>query len=420
MIHFEKFTLTNGLQVIVHEDAASHIAVVNVIYNVGSRDEHASKTGFAHLFEHLMFGGSCNIPSYDTPLQQVGGYNNAYTTTDFTNYYCALPAVNLETSFWLESDRMLGLAFDEKSFAVQQKVVIEEFKEHCLNKPYGDAWHHLTDMAYTTHPYRWPTIGKMVSHIENATMEDVKSFFYQFYRSNNAILVVAGKVKQQEVAQLCKKWFEPIPAGVPYYRSLPQEPDQLINRRKVVEGDVPFNMLYKAYHMPGQGMPGYYPAEVLSNILSEGKSALLHAHLVEDQELYTRIDSYSTESFDPGLLVISGSLTNGVQFEEAENALLEVLQKIATTTAIELEKAKNQIEAQLVFAQIHLINRAQDLAIATLLGDTDLVNKKIAYIRQVTLEEVKAIAQMILKEQNCVTLHYQAKELKHKPTGLQI
>lgn len=406
MIYFEEFTLANGLKVILHEDATSHIAVVNVMYNVGSRDEHPSKTGFAHLFEHLMFGGSRNIPSYDTPLQQVGGDNNAYTTTDLTNYYCSLPAVNLETAFWLESDRMLELAFDERSLEVQQKVVIEEFKERYLNQPYGDVWHHLTNMSYTAHPYNWPTIGKELSHIENATMSDVKDFFYKFYRPNNAVLVVAGKVKRKEVEALCKKWFEPIPAGTPYHRSLPQEPGQLSPRRKVIEGDVPLNMVYKAYHMPGKYMNGYYAGEVLCNLLGEGKSALLHAHLVEEQECYTRIDTYTTESFDPGLFVISGSLTNDVGFEEADHALLGVLKTIASTTSTELEKVKNQMEAHLIFSQVDLVNRAQDLAAATLLGDTNLVNNEIECFQNVCLEEVKAIAQNILQEQNCTTLYY--------------
>ncbi|MCT4697234.1 MAG: pitrilysin family protein [Candidatus Cardinium sp.] len=407
MIHFEKFTLSNGLQVIVHEDPTSHIAVMNLMYDVGARDEHPLKTGFAHLFEHLMFGGSCHIPVYDTPLQQVGGDNNAYTTTDLTNYYCSLPAVNLETAFWLESDRMLGLAFNEKSLEVQRKVVVEEFKEHYLNQPYGDAWHHLTDLAYTTHPYKWPTIGQTLSHIENATMDEVKAFFYKFYRPNHAILVVAGKVTSAQVAALCKKWFEPIPAGPAYHRALPQEPAQVCPRRKVVQGDVPFPILYKAYHMPGKGMPGYYAAAVLCHLLSEGKSALLHANLVEKQALYTKIDAYTTESFDPGLLVISGSFPQNTPFESAENALIEVLKTIQHTSPVALEKVKNQMETQLIFGQVSLIHRAQELAIATLQGDTNLVNKKIEYIRQVELDAIQASAELILQEQNCSTLHYQ-------------
>ena len=411
MIHFEAFTLSNGLKVIVHEEPMSHIAVMNVMYHVGSRDESSSKTGFAHLFEHLMFGGSRNIPSYDMPLQQVGGDNNAYTTTDITNYYCSLPAVNLETAFWLESDRMLGLSFDIKSLEVQRKVVIEEFKERYLNQPYGDAWHHLTDMAYTIHPYNWPTIGKKLEHIEVAKLEDVKDFFYQFYRPNNAVLVVAGKIKRAEVEQLCKKWFEPIPAGPPCERSLPQEPKQLAPRVKTVEADVPMHMLYKAYHMPGKGRSGYYAAEVLCNVLSEGKSSLLHANLVEDQSLYTKINAYTTGSFDPGLLIISGSLAKDITFETAEEALLSLWSRLEKITNAELEKAKNQIEAQLVFAQVDLVSRAQDLAEATLLGDTNLLNQEIHCIRKVDLLAVKEAAATILAENNGTTLKYKARSL---------
>ena len=408
MIKFKKFTLSNGLQVIVHEEPTSHIAVVNLMYNVGSRDESPSKTGFAHLFEHLMFGGSCNIPSYDSPLQQVGGDNNAYTTTDITNYYCSLPAANLETAFWLESDRMLGLKFDVKSLEIQRKVVIEEFKERYLNQPYGDVWHHLTDMAYTTHPYKWPTIGKTSNHIVEATMDDVKSFFYKFYRPNNAVLVVAGKVTKTEVEKLSQKWFEPIPTGPHYNRSFPEEPEQLTTRRKIVEGDVPMNMIYKAYHMPGKGMAGYYATEVLCNLLSEGKSAILHANLVEDQALYTRIDAYTTESFNPGLLIISGSLSKDIGFKAAEVELLEALQKIETITDTTLEKVKNQMEAQLIFSQVDLVSRAQDLAESTLLGDPNLVNSTIQAIHNVSLAEVKTIAPTILCEENCSTLIYKS------------
>jgi len=408
MINFDTFTLSNGLQVVVHEDPTSHTAVVNVMYNVGSRDEIASKTGFAHLFEHLMFGGSCNIPSYDTPLQQVGGDNNAYTTTDVTNYYCSLPAINVETAFWLESDRMLGLSFDLQSLEVQKKVVVEEFKERYLNQPYGDVWHHLTNMAYTIHPYNWPTIGKKLEHIENTTIDEVKDFFYKFYRPNNAILVVAGKINSGQVEQLCKKWFEPIPPGVCHHRSLPQEPKQQTHRAKSIEGDVPLDMLYKAYHVPGKGMAGYYAAEILCNLLSEGQSALLHANLVEEQALYTKINAYTTESFDPGLLVISGCLSKDIDFKKADTALLKVLSMLEKTTAADLEKCKNQIEAQLIFSQIDLVNRAQALAEATLLGDTHLVNNEMEYIQHVSLADVKEAASSILTEENCTTLTYKA------------
>ncbi len=408
MVDFEKFTLSNGLQVVVHEDPASHIAVMNVLYRVGSRDECPTQTGLAHLFEHLMFSGSCNIPAYDEPLQQVGGNNNAYTTPDVTNYYCTLPAMNLETAFWLESDRMLGIAFEERALEIQRKVVIEEFKECYLNQPYGDVWHHITDLAYSIHPYNWPTIGKSVRHIEEVTLGAVHDFFRRFYRPSNAILVVAGNVQRKEVERLCTKWFEPIPPGTPYHSAFPKEPKQLVPKRKIVEGNVPLSMLYKAYHTPGKGMAGYHATEVLCNLLRQGKSALLQTQLIEKKRVCTRIDAYTTETFDPGLCIINGRLSDGVTLETAEKELVKTLENASKTTAVELEKVKNQMESQLIFERVDLVNRAQELATATALGDTDLVHQEIDSIRNVSLEEVQTIASLILREDNSVTLYYQA------------
>src|SRR6195952_1642323 len=238
MIKFEKFVLPNGLKVLVHEDKSTPMAVVNVLYDVGARDENPDKTGFAHLFEHLMFGGSINKPTYDEPLQVAGGENNAYTTNDLTNYYIQLPAENLETAFWLESDRMVSLAFNEKSLDVQRKVVCEEFKEHYINKPYGDVWFKMRELAYTTHPYRWQTIGKELSHIENATITDVKKFFSRHYCPANAILVVAGNTTTEQVKELAEKWFGNIPAGEKYNRALPAEPKQTAPRKETVKANV--------------------------------------------------------------------------------------------------------------------------------------------------------------------------------------
>jgi predicted Zn-dependent peptidase len=249
MILFEKFTLDNGLRVLVHEDKSTPMAVVNVLYDVGARDEDPAKTGFAHLFEHLMFGGSVHIPVYDEPLQVAGGENNAYTTNDLTNYYCQLPAENIETAFWLESDRMISLAFSKKSLEVQRKVVCEEFKEHYINKPYGDVWHKLRELVYTRHPYRWMTIGKELKHIEDATLEDVKAFFNKHYNPSNAILVVAGNVELANVKLLTEKWFGPIPAGKKYERNLPVEPPQNAPRFLEVKADVPLDALYKCWHI---------------------------------------------------------------------------------------------------------------------------------------------------------------------------
>ncbi|HLP34456.1 MAG TPA: pitrilysin family protein [Amoebophilaceae bacterium] len=408
MIEFEKFTLSNGLQVVVHEDPTSQLAVVNVLYRVGSRDESPTQTGLAHLFEHLMFSGSCNIPAYDEPLQQVGGNNNAYTTPDVTNYYCTLPAMNIETAFWLESDRMLGIAFEERALEVQRKVVMEEFKECYLNQPYGDVWHHLTDMAYSVHPYNWPTIGKSLRHIEEVTLDTVQDFSHRFYRPNNAILVVAGNVPRKEVESLCAKWFEPIPSGTAYSSVLPKEPKQLVPKRKVVEANVPLSMLYKAYHMPGKGMPGYHATEMLCNLLGQGKSALLQSQLIEKKRIYTRIDAYTTETFDPGLCIINGRLADGMTLEKAEQALVQTLEKASKTTAVELERVKNQMESQLIFERVDLVTRAQELATAAALGTMDLLHQEIDAIRNVSLEEVQTIASLILREENSVTLYYQA------------
>src|SRR5690554_812885 len=233
MVKYNRFILKNGLRVLVHEDPSTPMAVMNILYDVGARDEDEDQTGFAHLFEHLMFGGSVNIPQYDKPLQLVGGENNAFTSNDITNYYITLPAVNLETAFWLESDRMLGLAFNEKSLEVQRNVVCEEFKQRYLNQPYGDAWLRLRPLAYQVHPYRWATIGRALEHIEQARMEDVKAFFAKHYTPENAILAVAGHVRTDDVKQLAEKWFGPISSGERYVRRLPVEPEQLEPRREV-------------------------------------------------------------------------------------------------------------------------------------------------------------------------------------------
>ena len=409
MIAFESFTLANGLQVIVHEDPNSSIAVVNLMYDVGSRDEKTDQTGFAHLFEHLMFGGSQHIPAYDKALQQVGGDNNAYTTPDVTNYYCTLPAANLETAFWLESDRMLGLSFAPRVLAVQQKVVIEEFKERYLNQPYGDAWLKLCDLAYTQHPYRWPTIGKELSHIEKATMEAVKAFFYKFYVPNNAVLVVAGGIQYKEVKKLSEQWLAPIPAGPAYQRALPQEPPQPSPRSLTIAADVPLNAIYKAYHVPGRLSQDYYAVELMTDILGGGKSSRLYEQLVDTKHYFNAIEAYTTETIDPGLCIISGSLNNDVAFEAAEEAMqaiIEGLQHQAVANS-ELDKAKNQAEAHRVFSVVDLLHRAQELALATVLGDTNLVNREAASIHRVTPEAVQHTAQRVLNAANCSTIYYQ-------------
>src|SRR5579863_3874561 len=311
MIQFERFTLANGLKVIVHRDTSTPMACVNILYNVGARDEEPEKTGFAHLFEHLMFGGSINIPDYDNALQQAGGENNAFTSNDITNYYLTLPAVNLEVAFWLESDRMLSLAFSDKSLEVQRNVVIEEYKQSYLNQPYGDIWLELPKLAYKVHPYLWPTIGKEIDHIKYAVMDDVKAFFKTFYCPNNAILVVSGNVTTEEVKRLAEKWFGPIPAGNPPKRNLQQEPKQTEPRLLELERDVPASAIYKAYHMGKRTDLSFYILELLADILTDGNASRLYVELVKKKELFSEISAFTFESFDPGLFIVTGKLSPG-------------------------------------------------------------------------------------------------------------
>ncbi len=410
MIAFEEFSLDNGLRVIVHEDPTVQIAVMNILYKVGSRDEQPDKTGFAHLFEHLMFGGSKHIPSYDEPLQLVGGENNAFTNTDITNYYLTLPATNLETGFWLESDRMLGLSFEPKVLDVQQKVVIEEFKQRYLNQPYGDVWLKLRPLAYKTHPYQWATIGKEISHIENATLDDVREFFYTFYVPNNAILVVAGNVTVEQVRMLCEKWFAPIPAGKPGDRCLPQESPQKEKRLSEVNAPVPADAFYKAWHMPGRFHKDYYACDLMSDILSRGQSSRLYQKLVKEKEIFTSISSFVMGSVDPGLLVVSGRIKPGTSLSQADQQVQVIIDEFVADgpTEEELKKVKNQAESTIEFGEIEVMNRAMNLAFSKLSGDANLVNREIDLIEEVTRTDVQRVAGQILDESNSNTLYYKA------------
>ena len=410
MIQYDKFTLANGLRVLVHEDNSTPMAVVNVMYDVGARDEDPLKTGFAHLFEHLMFGGSKHIPSYDEPLQVAGGENNAYTTNDLTNYYCQLPSENIETAFWLESDRMLSLAFSKKSLEVQRKVVMEEFKEHYINKPYGDVWFKMRELAYTVHPYRWQTIGKELSHIENATMTDVKKFFFKHYCPANAILVVAGNTTLAQVKTLAEKWFGDIPAGEKYLRRLPAEPKQTAPRKEIVKANVPLDALYKSWHMQDRLDDGYYAAELITDILSGGGSSRLYQALVKERQLFSNIECYHFGSTDAGLLTIEGKLVRGVKMEDADKAVEAELEKIKNTLVDEkeLQKVKNKTEAALAFEDMSIMNRASSLATYELLGNAGLINEELNKYQSITREQVCNYAQQIFDVNNCSTIYYYA------------
>jgi len=410
VIKYSSFILSNGLKVFVHEDPTVQIAVMNILYDVGSRDEQPDKTGFAHLFEHLMFGGSKNIPSYDEPLQLVGGENNAFTSTDITNYYLTVPAANIETGFWLESDRMLSLSFDPESLEVQRKVVIEEFKQRYLNQPYGDVWLKLRPLAYQVHPYQWATIGKEISHIEDATLKDVESFFFKHYLPSNAIMVVAGNVTHDQVRTLSEKWFSPIPGGKKPARNLPAEPPQTGKRYQKVEAKVPVDAIYKQYHMPGRFHKDYFAIDMMGDILCRGHSSRLYQQLVKEKEIFTAISSFNMGSIDPGVMIVSGRVKKGISLEQAEEEIDKVTGKLVADgiTPEELDKVKNQAEASVEFGEVEVINRAMNLAFAALGGDPDLVNKELEQIRAVTVDDVSRVAREIIREENASVLFYKA------------
>ena len=412
MIQFEKFKLKNNLTVIVHQDKSTPMACLNIIYDVGARDEDEHKTGFAQLFEHLMFGGSINIPNYDEPLQLVGGENNAFTTNDITNYYCTVPAENLETAFWLESDRMLSLAFDKKSLEVQRSVVIEEFKQRYLNQPYGDVWLLLRPLIYTVHPYKWATIGKEIKHIEDATMEDVKAFFKEHYNPSNAVLVVAGDVEIEQVKALAEKWFEPIDAGVKPNRNLPVEPPQTEYRSLIVERDVPISSIYRAYRMCARTDAEYHTIDLMSDILSRGNSSRLYKNLIKDKQLFSDINAYVMGDFDKGLFVISGKINDGISIEDAEAGIDAEIAKLQNelVAADELQKCKNKVESTVTYSETDVLNKATNLAISELLGDANLINLEIENYQKVTAEGIKEQANKILQKTNCSTLFYLKKK----------
>jgi zinc protease len=410
MVNFNRFTLANGLKVLVHEDPTTPMAVLNILYDVGARDEEAGKTGFAHLFEHLMFGGSINIPSYDEPLQRVGGENNAFTSNDITNYYITLPAENIETAFWLESDRMLSLAFSEKSLETQRNVVMEEFKQRYLNQPYGDVWLKLRPLAYQTHPYQWATIGQDLAQIEHAKMEDVKAFFTKHYNPQNAILVVGGNIKTAEVKKLAEKWFEPIPAGIKYNRNLPQELPQTAARKLTVNANVPLNAIYIAFKMPNRLNPTYSVYDLLSDILSQGQSSRLYNSLLKEKQLFSDINAYLTSSLDEGLFIVEGKLVSGVEMEVAEKAIWDELKKLTTNlvTANELKKVKHKSESIMVFAEMSLLDKAMNLAYYELLGDAQLLNIEIEKYLKITAEQIKTAAMETFDKEKSSTLYYLA------------
>jgi len=408
MINFEKKTLANGLTVIVHPDNSSPLVAINIVYNVGSKDEDPDKTGFAHLFEHLMFGGSVNIPSYDEPLQMVGGDNNAFTNNDLTNYYITLPKENIETAFWLESDRMLSLAFSPKSLTVQKNVVIEEFNQRYLNQPYGDVWLMLRPLAYKVHPYQWATIGKSVDHIKNATLDDVKKFFFSHYAPNNAILSVVGNVVAEEVFTLAEKWFGPIEHRPIKTRTLAEEPEQKKARRLSVNRDVPYSSIYMAFPMVGRKNRDYQVTDLISDILSNGKSSRLFVNCVQNRQLFSEINAFITGDIEPGLMVVTGRLTDGVTIETAEQALWDELQGMISSppTEYELQKVKNRFESGIMFSEVTILSKAMNLGFYELLGDAEIINHEIEFYQKISIDDIVRVSKSLFKKEKCSTLLY--------------
>lgn len=411
MINFERFELSNGLRVLVHQDKSTPIVAFNLLYDVGARDEDPNRTGFAHLFEHLMFGGSIHIPDYDEVVENAGGQNNAFTSNDITNYYITLPKENIEHAFRLESDRMLSLAFTPKSLEVQRQVVIEEFKQNYLNQPYGDIHLLLRPLAYKKHPYQWPTIGKEISHIEEASMEDVKSFFYKHYAPNNAILVVAGDVNIDQIKSLSEKWFGPIPKRNTVKRNLPKEPRQNEARTLKVERDVPVDVIYKAYHMCSRVHEDFFATDLISDILSRGNSSRLYKSLVKEQKLFSDIDAFVGGELDESLFYFAGKLNPGVTMEDAEAGIQSEIDRLCRTLVHEneLQKVKNKAIAAHKFSELNVLNKAINLATSELIGDAHLANKQIEFYEAVTAHKIKCVAEEIFRASNSNTLYYHAK-----------
>lgn len=410
MINYSRFTLDNGLKVLFHEDRSTPLVAINILYDVGSRDEDPEVTGLAHLFEHLMFGGSVNVPDYDLPLQMVGGDNNAFTNSDITNYYLTIPSDNIETGFWLESDRMLELDFSQKNLDTQRSVVIEEFNQRYLNQPYGDAILKIRPLAYKVHPYRWPTIGMDISHIEKVSLDQIKQFFFSHYAPNNAVLSITGNINLRKAEELTRKWFGPIEKRKLQKRNLPHEPEQTESRSLTMEKDVPSNALYKVWHIGPRVSPDFYTLDLITDLLAGGETGRLHTKLVREKKMFSEINAYITSDIDPGLIILQGKLMKDVDMQHAEESVNEVIEGLKKEAGLmnEIEKVKNKFESSTVFANTNILNKAINLSFYELLGDPDQINREVDDFRKVTLEMVTDAAKRYFNPENCSTLYYKS------------
>ncbi len=408
MIHYEKYTLDNGLTVLIEQDKTTTMAAVNVLYKVGSKNEDPDKTGFAHLFEHLMFGGSDNAPDFDTPLQMAGGENNAFTNNDYTNFYDVVPVQNIETALWLEADRMAHLTLNQEALDVQKKVVVEEFKEVCLNKPYGDTWHHLSALTYQKHHYQWPTIGKEISHIEKAHLGDVADFFQRYYHPQNAILSISSPLSSYEILTIVKKYFEEIPSHSTNYLQSPAEPEQRESRSLTVTGEIPIPMFVLAYHMPGRTHEEYYACDLISDILANGRSARLYNRLVKEIKCVSEIDCYLTGSMDNGLIIIEGKPAENVSIEECIQHVWHEIQLLQTELVDEreLQKVKNKAVSSIAMSDLNVLNKAMSMAYFENLGQIEIMNEQEEYYESVTPQDIQAAAKKYLRLENMSQLNY--------------
>ena len=408
MIDYERFVLENGLKVLVHKDKSTPLIAMNILYDVGSRDEDPSMTGLAHLFEHLMFGGSKNIPDYDTPLQLVGGENNAFTNNDITNYYMTVPSENIETGFWLESDRMLELDFSMKNLNTQKNVVTEEFNQRYLNQPYGDAILKLRPLAYKVHPYRWPTIGMDMAHIKNTDLEQVKSFFFSHYAPNNAIIALTGNIDYDLAFKLSQKWFGPIEKRTVQSRDLPSEPEQTEERILSIERDVPSSAIYKVWHIGPRNSQDFYTLDLVTDLLAGGESGRLHTNLVRGKKLFSEINAYLTADIDPGLIIVQGKLMKGVDLQQAHESIKEVIDSLKNENGIEedMEKVKNKFESSTVFSNTSILNKAANLSFCELLGNAGIINTEVETYRNVSRKMVVEAVERYFISSNSSTVNY--------------
>ena len=412
MINYQRTTLDNGLRLIVNTDRSTPLVAVCITYFVGTRDENPERTGFAHLFEHLMFGGSKNAPNFDDYIQSAGGENNAYTNQDMTVYYEVVPRENLEIALWLEADRMADLTLNKKALNVQRKVVVEEFKETCLNEPYADVWHYLGPLVYKKHPYQVPTIGKEIDHIKNASLEDVQSFFKKFYRPNNAVLTLSGNIEMEEAKALVEKWFGDLPAGEAIDRNYPQEEEQTEARTLDIYAAVPLKALYIAFPAAKRNEAAYYADSLLTDVLAEGEASRLYKSLVKDKLMFSEIDAYTTGTLDTSLVVIEGKLYDNITFEAAEAAIWAELEHLKNNPLAEREweKLQNQVETNLVFSELSSSNKASNLGYYEVMGDLERINSEHQAHREATPSVLQARAKALFQKQRSNTLRYHVKE----------